>query len=420
MGKITGVCVSLAGIAAYAPHLCAQCVPDMTMPVKTYEEHVQCLKAWDYVDQLDAQIKKAEEAGDDASALKSHRHSYWEEHLKRYWDAEGGDKIFELKKKILFPTTPEVNKVLTDTDPAKARQLVEALYRDFGHPAINYGNVAGIVLPVFEELSYRELDHDTRAVLVEGLTEFSIKAVEQEAISNELTIMYLAGALYRLSSPEDETALATSQSLYGYALAQSRAKGYKDHEEQIMQSLESTLGVDVAIAAIGEDDEATAPAIEASDLSDELKEARRDFRLAIRNPASVELAAKVLRHVRRDWGSVRINAEMARSYTRYGIMLVRLLQSPPPNLTKAKLEQCKDLFNQGMVDLTRRCLDREGWDLWRAVVTRMDETASPELRSAISDRIASIGSDRSQGYALKSLTIARTALGAREHSEKKE
>jgi len=101
------------------------------------------------------------------------------------------------------------------------------------------------------------------------------------------------------------------------------------------------------------------------------------------------------------------------------MMLVRLLKSPPPNLSKAGLEQCKDLLNQGMVELTRRSLDREGWDLWRAAVTRMDETASPELRKAISERIASIGSDRSQAYALKSLTIAQTVLGAG-HKEKKE
>ncbi|GEM_PF-4540831 len=419
MGRVAGVCISLVGIAAYAPRLCAQPIPDMTMPVRTYEEHLQSLKAWDYLDELDAQIELAEKAGEDVAALKGHRRSYWEKHLKRYWDAEGGDEIFELKKKILFPTTDEVNSVLTDTNPAKARQLVQALYRDFGHPTLNYTNFAGIVLPVFDELSRRELDQETRAVLIEGLTEFSIKVMEQDALTTGLKIMYLAEALYRLSNPEDESAVATVQSLYAYALARARARGYKDYEEQIMQSLEGTLGVDAALAAIGEDDEASASGAEALGFSDELKEARRDFRRAIRNPASVELAAKVLRHVRRDWGSDRINAEMARSYARYGMMLVRLLKSPPPNLSKAGLEQCKDLLNQGMVELTRRSLDREGWDLWRAAVTRMDETASPELRKAISERIASIGSDRSQAYALKSLTIAQTVLGAG-HKEKKE
>jgi hypothetical protein len=405
MNLAVRTCVVLAGMAVCGQQVLARDVPDMTIRRWSYAEHLKEKKAWEVVNDFELRILEAEQNGADASKLRAERQRYWDEHVRPYWEAVEGEELFKLKQELVLPTASEVDQVRVDPDPAKARKLIDALYKDFGRPWLNYTNFGGIVLPVLQELAGRELDDETRRVLVAGVNEFAIKGAEQLVNADELRACDLAQVLYRLAGPDDEEALNTVQLLYGRALARVRATGYKDYEEQIIRSAESTLDTFV------NDNEDTVTASGGGSVAnDELKAARRDFRMAIRNPVLPERAARILRHLRREWGSARVNSEMERSYMRYGVVLIRVLRWPPPGVSASRLDECRNLFNRGMIELVGHNLGPAGWRSWTAVGIRMQGVASPELLQVISERMQNVASDGEGECALKALKTVQSAL----------
>jgi hypothetical protein len=397
-------------LATLAGAALAQPIPDMGIHILTYEERMDGFRDHEVLKLIDRQIDELENRGQDASFLRARRAQYWEEHVRPRWELEGGQRMEELKKELVFPKYDYVMMLSKDINPENAQKLVDELYRDFGEPNLNYQYLAGGPLNFLEYWAHQDLDPETRQVLVDGLKKYARQAIATRALPKPREIRELAVSLYRASTPEDDDALALSRSLFTYALTRAQELGYKDEEQGVVEAIQKTLDFDDAMLLLSEQSSAggKAPADR-----EEVKAARADFRRAIRNLASPALAEKVLTHLKRDWGNDAINEEMGRAYIRYGMLFVRFMQSPPSNIPVERLEKCASLLNQGMVALTKRNLTQASWNAWRALAIRMRDIASPELLRTLAERLGEVSADPTQEYAARSLRTALTALERR-------
>ena len=199
---------------------------------------------------IDRQIDELENRGQDASFLRARRAQYWEEHVRPRWELEGGQRMEELKKELVFPKYDYVMMLSKDINPENAQKLVDELYRDFGEPNLNYQYLAGGPLNFLEYWAHQDLDPETRQVLVDGLKKYARQAIATRALPKPREIRELAVSLYRASTPEDDDALALSRSLFTYVRNAGTRARYKDEEQGVVEAIQKTLDFDDAMLCI--------------------------------------------------------------------------------------------------------------------------------------------------------------------------
>jgi hypothetical protein len=390
----------------------AQPIPNMDVYVPNPEERNKEQRVSDILDLFDKQIEDLEAAGKTDAALlaRQQKQQYYEDYKKPFVELRGGERVKQLKEDILFPKFDEINELANNINPENARRLVAEMYEDLGDPNINVYYLGGGILPNLEQISHQDIDPETRHIIVDGLRQYCQQAIEQEAIPFPWYARRLALNLYNISTPDDDEALAISRSMFSYALKRARDIGYYDQEQEIIETIQGTLDFDDAMLLLSPE---MTEKLTANINPNDIKEARADFRKAIRNPASVALAEKVLAHIKRDWGDDNLRNEMARAYLRYGVLFNRFAANPPPDVKPEQIHKCTKCLNDGMITLTRSNLSQASWNSWRTLAIRMRNNASPELVRTISNRLAEVSADPAQHYAARSLRTALTVLERR-------